>query len=70
MLSHLSLVCELYTPLVQGCEWAARQIAAGRTMIEYQTLAHLPIAHIASVFGCLIAPFYSAGAVYGTRKFE
>ena len=34
-------------------------------MIEYQTLAH-----IASVFGYLIAPFYSAGAVYCMRKLE
>ena len=39
-------------------------------MIEYQTLAHLPIAHIASIFGYLIAPFYSAGAVYCMRKLE
>lgn len=66
----LSLVCELYIPSVQGREWAAREIAAGGTLIEYRTLAHLSVAHIAGVFAYLIAPFYSAGAVYCMRKFE
>lgn len=70
MLSRLNLVCELYIPSVQGREGAARQIAAGGTMIEYRTLVHLPVAHIAGVFGYLIAPFYSAGTVYCMRKFE
>ena len=70
MLPHLNLVCELYTRSVQGCEWAVCQIAAGGTMIEYQTLHHLPIAHIAGVFSYLIAPSYSAGTVYCMQKFE
>lgn len=70
MLSHRNLVCELFIPSVQGREWAARKMAAGEPVAPLRTLAHLPIAHIAGVFGYLIAPFFAGGNVYWMPKFE
>ncbi|KAF2497044.1 4-coumarate-CoA ligase [Lophium mytilinum] len=70
MLSHLNLVAELYITSVKGREWAAKEVAEGRELPEYRTLAHLPVAHIAGLFGYFIAPFYSAGAVYWMRRFS
>jgi 4-coumarate--CoA ligase len=70
MLSHENLVQELYILSVPGREWAAKEIEAGRELKPYRTLAHLPISHIAGLFGYLIAPFYSAGLVVWMRKYE
>ncbi|KAF2816390.1 acetyl-CoA synthetase-like protein [Mytilinidion resinicola] len=70
MLSHLNLVAELYIPSVQGREWAAKEVEEGRELPEYRTLAHLPVAHIAGLYGYFIAPTYSGGAVYWMRKFS
>ncbi|KAF1812719.1 4-coumarate-CoA ligase [Eremomyces bilateralis CBS 781.70] len=70
MVSHRNLVAELILPSVQGREWAAKEIEAGRTLPEGRTLAHLPIAHIAGVFGYLISPLFSGSEVCWMRKFE
>ena len=70
MLSHLNLVAEAYITALAGREWAAKEIEAGRPLGEYRTLAHLPISHIAGVFGYLLAPMYSGGTVFWMRKYE
>ncbi|KIW67053.1 hypothetical protein PV04_06330 [Phialophora macrospora] len=70
MLSHENLVQELYLVSLPGREWAAKQIEAGKELKPYRTLAHLPISHIAGLFGYLVAPFYSGGLVVWMRKYE
>lgn len=70
MISNLNLVAECYITALAGREWAAKEIEAGRPLGEYRTLAHLPISHIAGVFGYLLAPMYSAGTVCWMRKYE
>ncbi len=70
MLSHENLVQELYLITLPGREWAAKQIEAGKELKPYRTVAHLPISHIAGLFGYLIAPFYSGGLVIWMRKYE
>lgn len=70
MLSHENLVQEAFVISVSGREWAAKQIEAGKELKPYRTLAHLPISHIAGLFGYLILPFYSGGLVVWMRKYE
>ena len=70
MLSHLNLVSECYITSLSGREWAMKQIAAGATLPPYRTLAHLPISHIAGLFGYLIGPLYSNGTVFWMRKYH
>ncbi|KAJ9607983.1 hypothetical protein H2200_008062 [Cladophialophora chaetospira] len=70
MLSHENLVQELYLMALPGREWAAKQIEAGVELKPYRTIGHLPISHIAGLFGYLVAPFYSAGLVVWMRKYE
>ena len=70
MLSHENLVQETYVISLPGREWAAKQIEAGKELKSYRTLAHLPISHIAGLFGYLIAPFYSGGLVVWMRRYE
>jgi 4-coumarate--CoA ligase len=70
MLSHLNLVAECYITSLSGREWAMKQIEAGKTLPPYRTLAHLPISHIAGLFGYLIAPLYSNGTVFWMRKYS
>lgn len=71
MLSHTNLVAETFITALAGREWAAKQIEAGTfTSKELTTLAHLPISHIAGLFGYLIAPIYSGGTVYWMAKYE
>ncbi len=76
MLSHSNLVAETMIPAVQSRAWAAEQIAAGGEVAEflqnfkYKTLAHLPVSHIAGLFGYLISPSASGGAVYWMRKYS
>lgn len=69
-LSHLNLVAECYITSLSGREWAMKQIAQGKTLTPYRTLAHLPISHIAGLFGYLIAPLYSNGTVFWMRKYQ
>lgn len=71
MLSHTNLVAETYIIGLSGREWVEQQTKAGTyEPKEYTTLAHLPISHIAGLFGYLIFPFYSGGTVYWMRKYE
>ncbi len=70
MLSHENLVTELYVISLPGREWAAKQIEAGKELKPYRTLAHLPISHIAGLFGYLVLPFYSGGTVFWMRKYN
>jgi 4-coumarate--CoA ligase len=69
-LSHLNLVAECYITSLSGRAWAMKQLEEGKTLTPYRTLAHLPISHIAGLFGYLIAPLYSNGTVYWMRKYQ
>jgi 4-coumarate--CoA ligase len=65
MLSHWNLVNQLYIPSVQARAHVAAALEGGEPAPSpFRTLAHLPIAHIAGVFGYLISPMFSGGAVY------
>lgn len=71
MLSHWNLVNQLYIPSVQARTHVAAAVEAGEPAPSpFRTLAHLPIAHIAGVFGYLISPMFSGGAVYWMDKFS
>jgi 4-coumarate--CoA ligase len=71
MLSHYNLVAQLYIPSVQARAFVAAAVERGEPAPSpYRTLAHLPIAHIAGVFGYLISPMFSAGSVYWMPKFS
>lgn len=71
MLSHWNLVNQLYIPSVQARVHVAAAVEAGEPAPSpFRTLAHLPIAHIAGVFGYLISPMFSGGAVYWMEKFS
>lgn len=70
-LSHQNLVAETYITALAGREWAAKQVEAGTfEPKELTTLSHLPISHIAGLFGYLIGPIYSAGTVYWMGKYD
>lgn len=72
MLSHLNLVCETYLTSLSGRKWAEKQVemGLGDSLPPYRTLAHLPISHIAGLFGYLIGPLYSGGLVVWLRKYN
>ncbi|CAK4030002.1 acyl-coenzyme A synthetase [Lecanosticta acicola] len=71
-LSHTNLVAETYLTSLSGREWAARETEKGtyNPPSEYNTLSHLPISHIAGLFGYMVAAFYGGGTVYWLRKYE
>ena len=70
MLSHQNLVSECYITSLSGRAWAMAKLEAGETLPPYRALAHLPISHIAGLFGYLIAPLYSNGTVFWMRKYQ
>lgn len=71
MLSHENLVAETYITALSGRAWAEAEVAKGTfTSIEYRTLAHLPISHIAGLFGYFIAPIYAGGTVMWMRRYR
>ncbi|EMC97819.1 hypothetical protein BAUCODRAFT_155102 [Baudoinia panamericana UAMH 10762] len=72
MLSHNNLVAETYVTALSGRQWAEAELARGNELppFELRTLAHLPISHIAGLFGYLIAPFFSGGSVVWMRKYN
>ncbi|PGG95519.1 hypothetical protein AJ79_10014 [Helicocarpus griseus UAMH5409] len=70
MLSHENLVAEAYIMSLSGREWAAKEVEAGRELPALRTIAHLPISHIAGLFGYLIGPFYGGGLVVWMGKYE
>ena len=70
MLSHLNLVAETYITALSGRAWAAKEMEKGTFVVkEHRTLAHLPISHIAGLFGYLIAPVYNGATVVWMRRY-
>lgn len=70
MLSHLNLVAETYITALSGRAFAAKEIEKGTFVPkQHSTLAHLPISHIAGLFGYLIGPIYSGATVIWMRKY-
>ncbi|KAI0400449.1 hypothetical protein F4802DRAFT_486732 [Xylaria palmicola] len=71
MISHRNLVAETYITAVGGREWAANEMQKGTFQpIEFRALAHLPVSHIAGLFGCMITPFYNNGTVFWMRQYR
>jgi len=72
-LSHLNLVAETWLLSYQPRMFVAKQLEedpASFKPMEYRTLGHLPISHIAGLFGYLVGPLYSGGTVYWMRKYN
>lgn len=70
MISHENMAQEVYLLSLPGRAWAAKQIEAGKELKPFRTIGHLPISHIAGLFGYLVIPFYSGGVVFWMRKYE
>ncbi|KPI37517.1 putative acyl-coenzyme A synthetase [Cyphellophora attinorum] len=72
MLSHQNLVCETYLTALSGRAWGEKQLQhdPSWTPTPYRTLAHLPLSHIAGLFGYIIGPLYSGGLVVWMRKYN
>jgi 4-coumarate--CoA ligase len=64
-LSHENLVQGCYLAALPGRAWAAQQDASKPSRV----LAHLPISHIAGLYGYCIAPLYNGGTVYWLPKY-
>lgn len=70
-LSHLNLVAETVIVNYFGRRWAAAEMEKGTFQpMEYRTLGHLPISHIAGLFGYLCMPVYNGGTVYWMRRYK
>lgn len=72
MLSHHNLVAETYIISLSVREWAAKEMEKGTFVPPKnrpQTLAHLPISHIAGLFGYLIGPTYAGATVIWMRRY-
>lgn len=70
MLSHLNLVAETYLMALSGRAYVAQETEKGTYVPkQHSTLAHLPVSHIAGLFGYLISPFYSAVTVIWMRRY-
>lgn len=71
MLSHENLVAETYITALSGRAWAEAEVAKGTfTPVEYRALAHLPISHIAGLFGYFISPIYAGGTVIWMQRYR
>ena len=71
MLSHLNLVAETYITSLSGRAWAAKEMEKGTFVAkQHMTLAHLPISHIAGLFGYLIGPVYAGATVIWMRRYN
>jgi len=70
-LSHQNLVAETYITALSGRSWAEAEVAKGTyEPAEYRALAHLPISHIAGLFGYFIAPIYAGGTVVWMQRYR
>jgi len=70
-LSHSNLVAETIIINHFGRTWAASEMAKGTYKpMDYRTLAHLPISHIAGLFGYLCMPVFNGGTVYWMRRYN
>ncbi|KAH7037430.1 uncharacterized protein B0I36DRAFT_402954 [Microdochium trichocladiopsis] len=74
MLSHRNLVAETVITSIQSREWAMNEfMTQGDAYVPppaYRTLAHLPISHIAGLWGYLVGPQYSGGTVHWMRRYH
>lgn len=79
MLSQANLVAETYITSILPREYALAQLDAFTKQNPgvspppapaYRTLAHLPISHIAGLWGYLVGPMYSGGTVYWMSKYS
>ncbi|CAG8953707.1 hypothetical protein HYFRA_00006596 [Hymenoscyphus fraxineus] len=71
MLSHHNLVAETYITVLSARDWAIKAIAEDAfKAVEYRALAHLPLSHIAGLFGCMITPFYNNGTVFWMPQYN
>ena len=69
-LSHQNLVAETFLTGLSAREWAAAEMEKGTFVPkQHQTLAHLPISHIAGLFGYMVAPICSGATVIWMRKY-
>ena len=69
MLSHLNLVAEAYITALSGRAWAAKEVEKGTFVAkQHMTLAHLPISHIAGLFGYMIGPIYNNATVIVSKN--
>ncbi|KAK5087857.1 hypothetical protein LTR05_002072 [Lithohypha guttulata] len=72
-LSHLNLVAETFIGTILSRMHVAKLLEtdpASYTPVEFRTLGHLPISHIAGFMSYLIIPIYSAGTVFWMRKYN
>jgi 4-coumarate--CoA ligase len=72
MLSHLNLVTELIVTSFSGRQLMAEELAKGNELpkVEYRTLAHLPISHIAGLISYITAPILAGGNCIWMRKYS
>lgn len=65
-LSHTNIASETFLVL----EPLKKRIRERKETLDYRTVGHLPIAHIAGIQGYFINPFYMGGPVYWMPKFS
>ena len=70
MLSHANLVAESFLTALSGRAWAQKEVEMGKELTPYRTLGHLPISHIAGLFGYLIGATYSGGTVFWMKRYR
>ncbi|KAJ7782196.1 hypothetical protein B0H14DRAFT_2960147 [Mycena olivaceomarginata] len=71
-LSHLNLVAETYITALSGRDWLVRKFETNPSFVPtpYRTLGHLPVSHIAGLFGYMVGPMYSAGTVFWLPRYS
>ncbi|KXJ94061.1 4-coumarate-CoA ligase [Microdochium bolleyi] len=76
MLSHANLVAETVITSILGREAALNELVTNPPDANqppppaYRTLAHLPISHIAGLWGYLVGPQYAGGTVHWMRRYS
>ncbi|KAJ7289753.1 hypothetical protein C8J57DRAFT_1165478 [Mycena rebaudengoi] len=71
-LSHLNLVAETYITALSARDWLVREFETNPSLVPtpYRTLGHLPVSHIAGLFGYMVGPMYSAGTVFWLPRYS
>ncbi|KAJ7494975.1 hypothetical protein FB451DRAFT_1121591 [Mycena latifolia] len=71
-LSHLNLVAETYITALSARDWLVREFETNPSFVPtpYRTLGHLPVSHIAGLFGYMVGPMYSAGTVFWLPRYS
>ena len=72
LLSHKNITAEALTYQYVVREWMLREATRNPAAppMEYRTLAHLPVAHIAGCQGYFVNPAVAGGPVYWKPKFD